>query len=315
MIDFRYHIVSLVSVFLALAVGIIIGSFALRGGVGEALQGQVDDLRGNNSKLHEQLDRSQDAAQRQDQYAEDIAPTALAGQLKGKRIAVMALPGTEDSLVNGSRSSLESAGATVTTTVRLDDSWVSDTGPEQERQLTTAATTLGLDAEKIPKNRLAGRVLVEAVARQSAANAPDATATGVLKQLKDDDLLSVEPANPVQAEAVLVLWPGMTGKGDDNSSVVKSWNDVITGVGLSGRPAVGASAGPVDNDPTSPDALVSGLRNSPEVTGVMSTVDDGERAVGKAAIVLTLRDESRGRSGHFGLAKDATAVAPPIAED
>ena len=45
MIDFRYHIVSLISVFLALAVGIILGAGPLQGAIGDQLTGQVDQLR------------------------------------------------------------------------------------------------------------------------------------------------------------------------------------------------------------------------------------------------------------------------------
>jgi hypothetical protein len=44
-IDFRYHLVSLVSVFLALAVGIVLGAGPLRENLGDQLTKQVDALR------------------------------------------------------------------------------------------------------------------------------------------------------------------------------------------------------------------------------------------------------------------------------
>ena len=46
MIDFRYHIVSLVAVFLALGVGIVLGSGPLDEQIQGALQTQTNDLRG-----------------------------------------------------------------------------------------------------------------------------------------------------------------------------------------------------------------------------------------------------------------------------
>ena len=45
MIDFRYHLVSLISVFLALAVGIVLGAGPLRESLGDQLAGQVEQLR------------------------------------------------------------------------------------------------------------------------------------------------------------------------------------------------------------------------------------------------------------------------------
>lgn len=45
MVDFRYHLVSLVSVFLALALGIILGAGPLQNSIGDTLSGQVETLR------------------------------------------------------------------------------------------------------------------------------------------------------------------------------------------------------------------------------------------------------------------------------
>ena len=56
MIDFRYHLVSLVSVFLALAVGIVLGAGPLKEPIGESLQSQVDALRSDRDTLRTNLD-------------------------------------------------------------------------------------------------------------------------------------------------------------------------------------------------------------------------------------------------------------------
>ena len=44
MIDFRYHLVSIISVFLALAVGIVVGTTALNGVIVDDLRQRVDGL-------------------------------------------------------------------------------------------------------------------------------------------------------------------------------------------------------------------------------------------------------------------------------
>ena len=42
MINFRYHVVSLTAVFLALAIGLVVGTAALNGPVADTLSDQVD---------------------------------------------------------------------------------------------------------------------------------------------------------------------------------------------------------------------------------------------------------------------------------
>ena len=51
MIDFRYHLVSLISVFLALAVGVVLGAGPLQNSLGTALNDQVTSLRADSPGL------------------------------------------------------------------------------------------------------------------------------------------------------------------------------------------------------------------------------------------------------------------------
>ena len=66
MIDFRYHLVSLIAVFLAIALGIVIGTTQLNGKVLDDLRGQVSsleqdkrDLEDNTQQLQTQQDNSE----------------------------------------------------------------------------------------------------------------------------------------------------------------------------------------------------------------------------------------------------------------
>ena len=70
MIDFRYHLVSIVAVFLALAIGIVVGSTALKPAVLTGLQktataekGRIDALFAKNAQLNNQLKAAESYAQ------------------------------------------------------------------------------------------------------------------------------------------------------------------------------------------------------------------------------------------------------------
>ena len=67
MISFRYHIVSIIAVFLALALGIVVGTTALNGPITSNLRSEVDTLRKDRTSLSSQINALQkqvsDAAQ------------------------------------------------------------------------------------------------------------------------------------------------------------------------------------------------------------------------------------------------------------
>ena len=59
MIDFRYHLVSLASVLIALAIGIVLGAGPLKEGISESLNSQVVQLRKEKTDLRTDLDDAQ----------------------------------------------------------------------------------------------------------------------------------------------------------------------------------------------------------------------------------------------------------------
>ena len=97
MIDFRYHIVSLISVFLALAVGIALGAGPLKETIGDTLTGQVEQLRGEKDALRAELDTTTGALQDAETYIDAAGPQLLDGSLTDRRVAVIALGEVDES--------------------------------------------------------------------------------------------------------------------------------------------------------------------------------------------------------------------------
>lgn len=305
MIDFRYHLVSIVSVFLALAVGIVIGATSLKGEVAGTLEGQVTQLRQEKKGLRGQLDSANEGNRRQDQYAGDIAPRALANELHGRTVALVVLPDTPAAFIRDTRASLKQAGGTVTTTAELSTDWVTGDGDQRDKTLRAAGREQGVDVDSVPMNRLGGLVLAESLTVKPGVSDAQRKKQPGRAVLVDEGLMEVDPVPARRADSIVVLWPGV-------EKSTRGWVNLVTATGLAGRPAVGVSAAPYDPGTSTADAMITTLRDSAEVTGTMSTVDHGERAVGQAALVLALRDEFDGRAGHYGLDEDAVAVAPKL---
>ncbi len=125
MVDFRYHIVSLVSVFLALAVGIILGAGPLQNSIGNSLNSQVDTLRESREELRTQLDNVKAEASTANAALEVAAEQILPGTLTGRRVALVAIPGVDDTDLTTTKDRLVSAGAEISSMVSLTNSFAS----------------------------------------------------------------------------------------------------------------------------------------------------------------------------------------------
>ena len=129
MIDFRYHLVSLISVFLALAVGVVLGAGPLQNSLGTALNDQVTSLRENRKAMQTQLEQTEAAVNDRDDYIAAAAAAYLPGTLEGKKVALAVLPEAKSDDIDTIIAQLEAAGGTINGRVSLTTAW---TDPSRE---------------------------------------------------------------------------------------------------------------------------------------------------------------------------------------
>ena len=111
MISFRYHLVSVVAVFLALALGIVVGTTALNGPITKDLRNQVNDTKDQRNKLAGQVKTLQGQVSDADQFASTYGSQLVAGRLKGRSVLLVSMPGASSTMRNGVRSRITAAGA------------------------------------------------------------------------------------------------------------------------------------------------------------------------------------------------------------
>jgi len=113
-IDFRYHVVSIVAIFLALTVGLVIGASILSKGVADSLK---SDLAQRNDQIKSQQNQINDLKTQIDQQEKYISGTAdqlVAGRLSGLCVAVLEIAGADGNAYAGTRAMIQKqAGATV----------------------------------------------------------------------------------------------------------------------------------------------------------------------------------------------------------
>ena len=165
MIDFRYHLVSIVAVFLALAVGIVLGSTELRGAAFTALEGtsnalshKLDAANNENSALQQEVSGDQ-------AFAQAAEPVLLAHLLDGKRAVVITAPGAPSAVVNGITTALGDAGATVSGQVALSAKFADTSASNLSLldQLTQRVAPSGLTLANGTPQQQAAQVLASAL--------------------------------------------------------------------------------------------------------------------------------------------------------
>lgn len=309
MINFRYHLVSLTAVFLALTVGLILGTAALDGPALEALQSTSQSLRDSNEQLRSEIESLEDQLDSDQAFAKEIAPSYLDGTLTGKSILVVALPGVDTDVVDGAVEMLGYSGATVTGRFSVLDDYFD---PANTDTLADAADQVAPSTVQVPVTYdgvasmsyvLAAVTTGEAGGTTTAITESDITT--VLSSLEELSMITVDTQPTGVADGVLIL----AGAGSSDSDA----EDRNTGM-------VTFATTYADDDPTVYAATTDTGDGNPLATlrgddgDSVATVDNASTAQGQLAAVVALSDfVNEGTVDHLGTGEGASGLLPDAA--
>ena len=310
MISFRYHIVSIVSVFLALAVGVALGGGPLKGEVDNTLVEQVEADRKAKADLRAQLTALEAGNDFTDEFATRVAPDLVGGELQGRPVTLLVLPGAEESTVAALTELVEAAGGSVGGTVRAGEGLV-DVGNKQLVDELGSQLLDGVNDVAVPEDagtyeRL-GVLLARAVATDEDGGARvDDAANSILSGLSTAELMS--PAGEISRLGSLVLVVG--GSGAEESGDRESASAIVTAlVGAMAEATDGVVvAGPISSARN--DGIVESVRREVVTAQDVSTVDTLDRAAGQVVAMMALAEQAAGGAGHYGSVDAADGVMP-----
>lgn len=284
MISYRHHIVSLVAVFLALAIGVALGG------------GPLSDL-GRDDHAASAATVRQDAlrtASYGDDFASASAERLYASGLHGRSVAVLAMPGADGDVVSGLGAQIQAAGGTVAATYDVKTGL---THPSEKTLVDTLGsqlmTQLGSNAvsSDAPTYERMGQLIGDAVA---AGDTSDSDAASVLDSLTGAELMTA-PHNAQRASLVLVVL-GDTVDPAILSGLAEGLAARATGVVVAGDTASAVGNGDL-----------AGLRAEPAADKV-ATVDGDEAPLGQVTTVLALIRSLSVQGGAFGASGSDGAV-------
>ncbi|GIM96337.1 copper transporter [Paractinoplanes toevensis] len=310
MINFRYHVVSLTAVFLALAIGLVVGTAALNGPVADNLKNQITALNKDLSSKRDQINQNREEINRSQEFATEIAPFYLADKLTTRKLAVVALPGTSE-FADAVISMLKVAGATVTAKVTVQDKFFDPNMNIELLDLAGQSSQPSIQMENLPLNsdgvETASAQIASALLQHTGTQQPSANdVTALLTAYTKGSYISVDKGALGGAEgAVIISGEPYT----DKDAAKKNAAGVTMATQFSkAKPLVVAGLGVGDGN------VISAVRGDPTLVKDISTVDNASTVQGQVATAMVTSERLvQGKVGQYGLNAGASSLVPKAA--
>jgi Copper transport outer membrane protein, MctB len=278
----RYHATSLIAVFLALAVGILIGAefggdalTETRKNLENSLVGNLQDARSRVEDLNGELGHAEE-------FDEKVYPVLTRDRLQGKRIALVAFGSLPGEITSSVEAALGPTGAKLVG-VGVVREPVDTTGLAEELA-NTRFSELATEPEQMNE-------LGTGVGRQIVIG-------GTLPEVVRGGLFAHASGEFGTLDGVIVVRSQPEGMGPVQRSTANALEtSMLKGITATRVPTVG-----VESTTTEPSSISFFQSND------LSTVDDVDTTAGKVALVYALL----GEPGSFGIKSSADRLLPNL---
>ncbi|HLU72941.1 MAG TPA: copper transporter [Nonomuraea sp.] len=310
MIDFRYHLVSIVAIFLALAVGIVLGTNLLQDPAIKTANEMTRQLTQANDGLRGDLDAMKQREQVHQEFVATLTPQLVAGSLAGERVLVVEAPGANDTYRELTEQVVEEAGATLSGRLVLLDKFfdpksagVLDGLVNQLKPAEMAFATTATVHDRAATLLAAALVTADPAQVNTANEATTAVLDGLLK----GGFVEVDGDPLNRATLAVVYAPDAPYEKDDDGGAAAALNALAGGLDAGGKGAVMAGAAATS---AGPRGAITALRDDGEIAKRVSTVDSADMPEGQVVIVYALREQANGGVGQYGTGTGASAFQP-----
>lgn len=308
MIDFRYHLISIIAIFLALAAGITLGAGPFHDPVNAQIAADERQSQADEAELRAQLSAAEDAQAFQDAFAESVGDGMLADRLKDRSVALFLLPGADEAAADGLTKQIEAAGGSVTAQVGLTDKMIDPA----ERQFAEGVARQSLDGQSdVPDTsgmdsyQLLGAGLARAYLTDGSDAEYDGGASTVASAYREAGFIEAAQEPTERAELAVFVTGGAQDTPDDGQDELVATVAEAVDSGSLGAVVAGA--------PTSADeGGVVGYVRGGDLSGTVSTVDTVTVSAGQVVAVLALEKEAGGESGQYGTGDDVDGAMPDV---
>ena len=309
MISLRQHAISLAAVFLALAVGVLLGSGVLSNTMLSGLRNESRNLHDQITALNDQKSVLNGKLASANAFDAQMAGRMVHDALNGKSVLIFRAPDAKDDDVDAVSKIVGQAGGGIAGTVSLTQEFVDANSAEKLRSVVNSSVLPAgaqLSTKLVDQGSQAGDLLgIALLINRDPAVPPvdDEQRDTVLAALRDTGFIGYGNQHIGAANAAAIVTGGALSNDAGNQGVsVTRFAAALaphgSGVLLAGRD--GSSAG---------TAAVAVARADATVTPVISTVDDVDAESGRVTVVLGVADLiNGGHTGQYGTGNRNTGL-------
>lgn len=314
MIDFRYHLVSVIAIFLALALGIVVGTTALNGDILDRLRASNKQVIAEKRSLESTVEQLRTEVTRRDDVSAAVAARAVSGRLSGQRVLVVTAPGASTDQVDEVTELVERAGGESGGIVRLRSDLLDPAKGQVLDDLVSSVAPAGLTLpEGSPADR-ASALLAAGLVRTPGADPLSSDAVGkIVGAFTSADLIDVQggAGQADRATLAVVIVDDGPRRELDEAAAARQRAELVLARTLDSRSAGVVVAGPVTA--AEPGGLLKAVRDDDALSDAVSSVDGWESPTGRVAVILALAEQAAGGAGRYGSGPGAQAGAPRAA--
>ncbi|TAM68282.1 copper transporter [Mycobacterium sp.] len=313
MISLRQHALSLAAVFLALAVGVVLGSGFLSDTLLSSLRDEKKDLNTQISGLNDQKNVLNEKLSAANNFDTQLVGRIVHDALAGKSVVVFRTPDAKDDDVAAVSKFIGQAGGAVTGTVSLTQEFVEANSAEKLQTVVNSSVLPAgqqLSTKLVDQGSQAGDLMGIALLANPNPAVPqvdEPQRNTVLAALRDTGFITYQATDHISAaNAALIVTGGSLPQDAGNQGVsVARFSAALaphgSGTLLAGRD--GSATG---------GAAVAVTRADAGLNAAVSTVDDVDAAPGRITAVLGLHDlMNGGHAGQYGTGHGATSITVP----
>ncbi|SDJ24192.1 Copper transport outer membrane protein, MctB [Frankineae bacterium MT45] len=302
MINFRFHLISLVAIFLALALGIVVGTTALNGPITTDLRTQVNSVKADRAALAEQVKTLQAQVGDTDKFASLFAAQVVAKTLTDQKVLILGLPGARTDIKDAVAKGVIAAGGTVSGRIQLTPDY---SDPKRANDL-QALVTSGIQptGATLPPSAdpgvVSGALLSYVLLGKGQATDLQQVLTGYasLHMLRDESSTTVAPSQLI----AVVASGNLAGQND----VAQTQLDLIDQLRQAGAHQV-----VVGDSPTAkPGGIIARILANDTLKSGVSTVDNGDTSLGQVSATLALSGAAKSQVGHYGTGPNVDGLFP-----
>jgi hypothetical protein len=284
MFDFRYHALSLVAVFMALVIGILLGiAIGDKGLVSGTRKDLINSLRRDVENARKDADRFKAELAERDSLERALYPLVVQGRLTGQRVGLVALGKLSDRQISLVRDALKDTGG------RLVLEAVIPQPPDVDHISARDSGVRGHPLASDPR----------AITRFARRFGASLTAGGPLLKRTRRVVFSTSSGSYNGLDSIIVVRSDPTALNDAQAKVNRAFeNGLMGGLGLGNAPVVGTET------TTTAPSQVPWYRSHG-----LSSVDNLNQLAGKVSLVFGLG----GASGSYGTKPTAQALLPKAA--